>query len=265
MVPESTQSQFSVKSRGSNLATASLILAILSLPLTILCFIGVLTAILAITLGHFSLHYVRNSANSLPTKNRAIAGLVISYLYLGFVIVLVTYVIVNRISETQFWDDAGMKFTIHTPLKGTSYEWKIKHRAPLVVVMAPKDVQITTQLDAAVTVAPQNPRNFQYLSINFITKKYDRNIADVARQLISGTSVYDKSYSADDPELITISGIQSAFFRNSLVINGHQVKGIDFLIPCTHGYYMLTFRCDPGSYDESFYKRIACTFKPNEK
>ena len=255
-------SQIPIKSQGSGLATASLVLAIVSLPLTILCFSGVLTAILAITLGHVALRRTRRSANTLPTKNKAIVGLVISYLYLGFAIVLFGIVVTNRVSKIRFSDDSGMNFTIHTPLKGTSYEWQIKHRAPLVVVMAPRDVQVSTLPDVALPIAPQNPRDFQYLSINMIPKKYSGNVADVARQLISGTSTFDKDYSADDPEPFTISGIPSSLFRESLVINGSHAKGIAFLVSCTHGYYLLTFRCDPNSYDESFYKRIAGTFEP---
>lgn len=158
-----------------------------------------------------------------------------------------------------------MNFAIHTPLKGTSYEWQIKHRAPLVIVMAPKDVQVSAQLDVAIPITPVNSGDFRYLSINLIPKKYDGNVADVARQLTSGIRIFDKNYSADDPELLSISGIPSALFRESLVINGFQAKGIAFLVPCTRGYYLLTFRCDSNSYDESFYKRIAGTFKPKDK
>lgn len=265
MVSESTQSQLPGKSRGSILATASLVLAIASLPLTILCFTGVLTAILAIPLGHVSLRQARDSANPVPTKNKAIAGLVISYLYLGFVIVLVAHVLANRISKTQFSDDTGMNFTINTPLKGTSHEWQIKHRAPLVIVMAPRDVKVSVQPDVAIPFVPQNPLDFQYVSINLIPKKYDGNIADLARQLTSGTRTFDKNYTAEEPELLTISGIPSAVFRESLVIGGSPAKGLGFLVPSARGYYLLTFRCDPDSYDESFYKRIAHTFKPHDQ
>jgi len=262
---KSTPMQVLTKSKGSSLATASLILAIVSLPLTILCFAGILTAILSIPLGHVALRQAQESANPLPTKNKAIIGLVISYLYIVFAIVLIATVVANRISKTQYSDNTGMSFTIHTPLKGTSYEWQIKHRAPLIVVMAPNDVHVSTQLDVAIPIAPQNPQDFQYLSINLIPKKYNGKISDVAQQLISGTQTFNKNYNADDPELITISGIPSALFRESLIIKGSQAKGIAFLVPYTHGYYLLTFRCDPGSYDESFYKRIAGTFKPKGK
>jgi hypothetical protein len=262
---ESMPPKRTLKSQGSGLATASLVLAIASLPLTILFFTGILTAILSISLGHVALRQARHSANPLPTKNKAIVGLVISYLYLVFAIVIVATVVANRVSKTQFSDDTGMNFTIHKPLKGTSYEWQIKHRAPLVVVMAPIDVQVTAQLDVALPIVPKNPSDFQYLSINLIPKKYNGNIEDVARQLTSGTLIFDKNYSAEDPKILTISGIPSALFREYLVINGSHAKGIAFLVPCTRGYYLLTFRCDPNSYDESFYKRIASTFKPKEK
>jgi hypothetical protein len=264
MMPQSIPSQIQTKSQGSSLATASLVLAIVSLPLTILCLTGVLTAILAILLGHVALRQARHSTNPIPTKNKAIVGLVISYLYLAFAVVLVATIIAKRVSKIHYSDNTGMNFTIHTPLKGTSYEWQVKHRAPLVVVMAPRDVQVSTRPDVAIPIEPQNPSDFQYLSINLIPKKYSGNVADVARQLISGTQTFDKNYSADDPELLSISGIPCGHFRESLLINGTNAKGIAFLVPCNQGYYLLTFRCDPNSYDESFYKRIAGTFKPKQ-
>lgn len=264
-MPELTQPKLQKKNQGSGYATASLILAILSFPLTILCFTGALTAIIAIPLGHVALIKVKRSANPLPTKKKAIIGLVFAYLYIGFAIVFVGTVVANRLSKTQFSDETGMNFTIHVPLKGTSYEWQTKHRAPLVVVMAPRDVQISIRTDAVAPIVPQDPNDFQYLSINLIPKKYNGTILDVAHQLISGTQVFDKNYSADDPELITISEIPSALFRESLFINGCRVKGISLLLPSTRGYYLLTFRSDQSSYNEAFYKRIAGTFEPKQE
>lgn len=259
---ETTPSHVPHKSSGYRLATASLILAIASLPLTILCLTGVLTAIAAIPLGHIALRRARTSPEPLLIRNRAAAGLVISYLYIGFVVVLCGSIVANRISKTKFSDDTGMNFIIHTPLKGTSYEWQVKHRAPFILVMAPEKVQISTQLDVVIPIAPHNPNDFQYLSINLIPKKYDGNIADIAHKLASGTRAFNKNYNTTEPELLNISGIPSALFRESLVIDGSNANGIVFLVPCTHGYYLLTFRCDPNSYDESFFKRIASTFKP---
>jgi hypothetical protein len=264
-MPESSPPQLPPKSEASGLATTSLILAIASLPLTLLCLTGVLTTALAIPLGHVAVHRARNSANPLRTKNKAVVALLVSYLYIGFAIILVATVIANRVSRTEFSDNTGMNFTIHTPLTGTSSEWQVKYRAPLTVVMGPKDVQVSEQLDVAIPIRPQNPGDFQYLSINLVPKKYNGTIVDVARQYISGIRVFDKNYNADDPELFTISGTSSAFFRESLVINGSHAKGIAFLVPCSPGYYLLSFRCDPNSYDESFYTRIAGTFTPKDK
>ena len=81
-----TPLQISPKSKRSGLSTVSLVLAIASLPLTILYLTGVLTAILAIPLGHVALRQARHSASSTHTNNKAIVGLVISYLYLGFAV-----------------------------------------------------------------------------------------------------------------------------------------------------------------------------------
>lgn len=262
IMSESITSQIPSKSQGSYLATASLVLAIVSLPLTILCLTGVLTAILAITLGHVALRKSRHSTNQIPTKNKAIVGLVISYLYLGFAVVLVATVVAKRVSKTHYSDNAGMNFTIHAPHKGTSYEWQIKHRAPLIIVIAPKDLQVSEQLNVAIPIRPYNPRDFQYLSINLVPKKYNGTIVDVSRQYISGIRIIDKNYNPENPKPLTISGISSAFFRESLVIDGFPVKGIAFFVPCTNGYYLLNFRSDPNSYNESFYRRIAGTFKP---
>ncbi|MHC4618688.1 MAG: DUF4190 domain-containing protein [Planctomycetota bacterium] len=254
------------------MATTSLILAIASLPLTLLCLTGVLTAVVAIPLGHVAVHRARNSANPLRTKNKAVAALMVSYLYIGFAIILVARVISNRVSRTELIsrtvlsDNTGMNFTIHTPLNGTSSEWQVKYRDPLTFVMGPKDVQVSAQQrDVAIPIRPQNARDFQYLSINLVPKKYNGAIVDVARKYISGIRVFDKNYNAEDPELLTISATSSAFFRESLVINGSEAKGIAFLVPCSQGYYLLSFRCDPNSYNESFYTRIAATFTPKDK
>ena len=80
------------------------------------------------------------------------------------------------------------------------------------------------------------------------------------KQMVKGTTVFDKKYKADNPEDITISDIQSCYFREYLSIDGTPVKGISFLIPVEQGYYILRFRADNSTYNESFYKRVALTF-----
>ncbi len=254
------------KAKGSGLATASLVLAIVSLPLTILYFAGLLTAVVAISLGHIALRRAKHSPHLLFSKNKAIAGLLISYLYIGFAVVLVVTIVSNRVSKTHFSDDTGMDFALHTPLKGTSSEWQIKHQAPLVVVMAPQEVEISPspQLNVSVPFAPTDASYFQFLTIKFLPKKYDKTVVDVCRQLTSGTRVFDKTYQATDPESTVIAGTPSVFFRESLIIQGTHTKGIVFLVPCSRGYYILSFRADPNTYYESFYRRIAGTFRPKE-
>lgn len=186
---------------------------------------------------------------------------VLGLFVVAFAVLLVATVIYNRLSKTCFSEDAGMDFSIHTPLKGTSYEWQIKHRAPLVIVMAPREVQVSPQANVSLPFVPTNTRHFQFLTINLIPKKYDKTIVDVCHQLISGTKLYDKNYQATDPELTVISGTPCAFFQESLVINGSPARGIAYLVPCARGYYLLSFRADTETYNESFYKRIAGTFE----
>lgn len=188
-------------------------------------------------------------------------ALVLGLFVAAFAVLLVGTVICNRISKTRFSEDVGMDFSIHTPLKGTSYEWQIKHRAPLVVVMAPRDVRVSTQANVSLPFVPTNTSHFQFLTINLIPKKYDKTIVDACRQLISGTKLYDENYQATDPELIVISGTSCAFFHESLVINGSRATGIAYLVACARGYYLLSFRADNETYNESFYKRIAGTFR----
>ena len=186
---------------------------------------------------------------------------VLGLFIVAFAVLLVGTVICNRLSKTRFSEDVGMDFSIHTPLKGTSYEWHIKHRAPLVVVMAPREVEVSPQASVSLPFVPTDTSQFQFLTINLIPKNYDKTIVDACRQLISGTKLYDENYQATDPELTAISGTPCAFLRESLVINGSRARGIAYLVPCARGYYLLSFRADTETYNESFYKRIAGTFR----
>jgi len=180
--------------------------------------------------------------------------------FVAFAVLLVGTIIYNRVSKTHFSENTGIDFYIHTPLKGTSFEWEVKYQNMLAVVMAPQDVILTQQDNISVPYAPEGIK-FEFLLVNLIPKKYDKTIVDVCRQLISGTKVFDKNYQATDPELAVISGTTCAFFQESLVINGSPDKGIAYLVPCARGYYLLSFRADTGTYNEPFYKRIAGTFQ----
>jgi hypothetical protein len=155
----------------------------------------------------------------------------------------------------------GMHYTMDAPGKGTQNEWTAKHRGPLVVVMAPKTVQISVQAEIAAPFSPSDPASFHYLSINLIPKKYEGSILAIAQRLTTGTRVYDKRYKTSTPVPFTVSGTQAACFREALVVNGSPAKGIAFLVPCKRGYYLLTFRADPQSYSESLYKKAVESFR----
>jgi hypothetical protein len=182
--------------------------------------------------------------------------------YVAIVALLIAKIVGNRVSRTGFADDTGMSFTMHIPLKGTSCEWHIKGKSFLWIAMAPKEVRLSTRFKVASPVVPENLRDFEFLTISFFRPRRGGTVIDVARDQIEGTQVWDKTYEATAPELITISDIPSAFFRESIIINGTRVRGIVFLVPSDDWYYVLTFRSDPNTYRESFYRRIAGTFRP---
>lgn len=247
---------------GGGLATASLVLAIASWPLTLCCAIGVVTALVAIVVGHVAIRKARHGGNSTGVRSRAVVALIVSYVYIGIVVLLVAKIIGNRVSRTAFADGTGMSFAMHIPLKGTSYEWRIKDKGTLWIAMAPEEVRLSTLFNVASPVVPENLRDFEFLTISFFRPRSGGTVNDVARDQIEGTQVWDKTYEATDPQLITISDIPSVFFRESIIINETRVRGIVFLVPSNDWYYVLTFRSDPSTYNESFYRRIAGTFRP---
>jgi len=64
----------------SGLAVASLILSIVSLPLTCgCCGTGLVAAVLAIVFGHVAISQIRRSEGRLNGKGLAVAGLVVGY------------------------------------------------------------------------------------------------------------------------------------------------------------------------------------------
>ena len=252
------------KAEGADLATESLVLAIASWPLTLFCFTGVLTALVAIPLGHIAIRKARRASGSAGVSRRAVIGLIISYVYVGLATFLIAKIIANNASRTSFWDNTGMDIAMHTPGKGTSCEWRVKDKGFLWVVMAPERVQLSGRFNVVSPVVPENLRTFEFLTISYLQDRHGGTVIDAARNVICGMQVWDKTYTATDPGLTTISAIPSAFSRESLAVNGVPVRGIIFFIPGNGGHYVLTFRSDPDTYNESFYRKIAGTFKPKE-
>ena len=253
--------------KKTGLATASMVLSITSIPLTCLVFAGFISAIISIVLGHISLRRMKYQGEMYNGKNRAIAGLIISYCYITLMSVLIVTIIYNRVSNDSFRLGNDVRFSIHIPLQGTSYEWQIKDEDLLGIVMAPKDNQIhhNSQLykeGSAVPYLPSNLNDFEIMTVSYIPKKYDKTLKEVCEQLIQGTQVFDKSYTADSLESITISRISSYYFRESMKIEDTPTNGISFVVPVKEGYFNIRFMADTRSYNEEFYKRIALSFSP---
>jgi hypothetical protein len=75
--------------KTSGLAVASLVLAVLSLPLFgCCCNIGLLPAALAVVFGHVARSQIRRSPGALEGDGMAVAGLVIGYVSIGVQLLL---------------------------------------------------------------------------------------------------------------------------------------------------------------------------------
>ena len=249
--------------KKTGISTSCIVFSILAFPLTFLVFAGLISAIISVVLGHISLTKIKRSSDTYRGKKRAIVGLVISYCYIAFVSIIIAVIITNRESTSPFYLSDTVSFSIHVPLKGSSSEWQIKDQDMLGVVLAPKETQIKKEASVSNPYVPSDSKCFEFLSISYIPKKYDKSLKDVCRQLVQGTVLFDQAYKADDPKDIVISKIQSSCFREYLDVDGAAAKGISFLIPVDQGYYILRFRADNQSYNESFYNRIAHTFSPS--
>ena len=161
--------------------------------------------------------------------------------------------------------DSGMHFTMDVPYKGTKNKWVEKHSDPLVVVLAPQAVQISLQTSVTAPFAPKAPKSFQYLSVHLVPKKYEGSVLSIAKRMTTGIRLFDKRYKASTPAPVTVSGEPSACFHETLTIGDFPAKGIAFLVPCTRGYYLLTFRADPASYNELLYRNTVRSFRVAER
>ncbi|HSW62042.1 MAG TPA: hypothetical protein VLH56_01800 [Dissulfurispiraceae bacterium] len=96
------------RAKGADWATTSLALAIASWPLTLFCATGILSALAAIMLGHIAIHRAKHGSTSVCARNRAVNGLIVSYVYIGFATLLIVKIVRGRVSPGISWGDAYM-------------------------------------------------------------------------------------------------------------------------------------------------------------
>ena len=85
----------------NGLALTSMILAILSVVLTLGCGIGAILAIPAVILGHIGRKQIREGDNMQTGEGMALSGLIIGYIVIALAVVMVGFVAIAIISESS--------------------------------------------------------------------------------------------------------------------------------------------------------------------
>lgn len=96
------ESPYDTGPKNNPLAIASLVLGIISVPTIFCCGLGIITAILAIIFGCFSLGAIRRSDGSQAGSGLAVAGLVIGIIAIVIIIVVIAIlVITGRLADSD--------------------------------------------------------------------------------------------------------------------------------------------------------------------
>lgn len=125
-------------SKNSGLATASLVLGILSLALVIVC-VGPVLGIPAVIFGHIALSQIKRSGGALCGSGLAIAGLVTGYLSLALIPLLVVLAIPNFVKAR---DTAQKNVCIHNLrlIDHAKQQWAMENNKQADAVPTPEDL-----------------------------------------------------------------------------------------------------------------------------
>lgn len=87
---------------NNGFAIASMVLGIISIPLSCCCYIGAIPAILAIIFGFIARNQISESFGAQTGDGMALAGIIMGFCTIGILIVLLILSINNNTS-TEFW------------------------------------------------------------------------------------------------------------------------------------------------------------------
>lgn len=97
-----------VKTNG--MAIASMVLGIVSVPLMCCCGAGTITAILAVILGFISKNKIKASGGAEKGNGMALAGIILGFASVLFLIIYVIYIITVGGGSSQFWEEFQNEF-----------------------------------------------------------------------------------------------------------------------------------------------------------